>query len=276
MKVHHVNCATLCPPFARRLVNREGCLVVHCLIVETGEGLVVVDTGIGTRDLEDPRKLLGAEFMTFVAPQLDRAATLLGQLERLGLDPADVRHIVPTHLDLDHAGGIPDFPRAKVHIYRPELDAARARATRNERRRYRPHQLAGADWVIHEPDGQGESWFGLSALKPILGLDLALVPLVGHTRGHCGVALRHQGGWLLHAGDAYFHAAQMDPDRERCSPGLRVFQRAMALDNASRRRNVARLRKIARENKGSVTVFCAHDPSEFKALSGSSAVRLFA
>jgi hypothetical protein len=68
----------------------------------------------------------------------------------------------------------------------------------------------------------------------------------------------------------------MAPDHERCSPGLRLFQRAVAMDNAARLANLARLRAIAREQRGSVTVFCAHDPSEFKALSGGSAVRLFA
>ncbi len=29
-----------------------------------------------------------------------------------------------------------------------------------------------------------------------------LVPLFGHTRGHCGVAVRTEQGWLFHAGDA--------------------------------------------------------------------------
>jgi glyoxylase-like metal-dependent hydrolase (beta-lactamase superfamily II) len=266
----------MCPPFARRMVNREGCLVVHCLIVETGEGLVVVDTGFGARDLEDPAARLGRPFMSVVRPRLDPASTILGHLERLGLAAADVRHIVATHLDIDHAGGIADFPHARVHIYRPEHEAATTRPTAAERSRYRPHQFAGARWAIHEADGEGESWNGLRALRPIAGLDLALVPLVGHSRGHCGVALRHQGGWLLHAGDAYFHAAQMDPDRERCPPGLRLFQRAVAADNAARRENLARLRELVREQRGALTVFCAHDPNEFKALSGSSAIRLFA
>lgn len=276
MKIHHVNCATMCPPFGRRLVNREGMMVAHCLIIESSDGVVVVDTGLGTRDLEDPARLLGGAFVKIARPRLDPAETIVAHLARLGLDAADVRHIVPTHLDVDHAGGLPDFPRAKVHVLRPEHDAAMARATVAERQRYRPHQLENVSWVIHEADGQGESWNGLAALRPIPGLEIALVPLLGHTRGHCGVAVRHGAGWLLHAGDAYFHADQMAPDRERCSPGLRLFQRVVAMDNAARLANVARLREIARDRRGSVTVFSAHDPSEFKALSGGSAVRLFA
>jgi glyoxylase-like metal-dependent hydrolase (beta-lactamase superfamily II) len=36
------------------------------------------------------------------------------QVQRLGFDPRDVRHIVLTHLDFDHAGGLDDFPHATV------------------------------------------------------------------------------------------------------------------------------------------------------------------
>ena len=54
----------------------------------------------------------------------------------------------------------------------------------------------------------GDDWFGFDAVTA-LGDDVLLVPLRGHTRGHCGVAVRRpDGGWLLHAGDAYFHAGE--------------------------------------------------------------------
>lgn len=32
--------------------------------------------------------------------------------------------------------------------------------------------------------------------------DIKLIPLPGHTRGHCGVALEDDGGWLFNCGDA--------------------------------------------------------------------------
>jgi glyoxylase-like metal-dependent hydrolase (beta-lactamase superfamily II) len=130
--------------------------------------------------------------------------------------------------------------------------------------------------VIHDDDGQGEDWFGFRAVRPILGLDIALVPLIGHTRGHCGVAVRGASGWLLHCGDAYFHADQMDPERERCTVGLRIFQRAMALDNRARLENVARLRALAKAQSGAVRLFSAHDPTEFKAHAVPAPIRIFA
>jgi hypothetical protein len=49
---HHLNTGTMCP-IGRRLVNGTGGLfqrarmVCHCLLIETGDGLALVDTGIG-------------------------------------------------------------------------------------------------------------------------------------------------------------------------------------------------------------------------------------
>lgn len=46
--------------------------------------------------------------------------------------------------------------------------------------------------------------------------ELPLVSLPGHTHGHVGVAMHQSTGWHLPAGDAYFHADEMDVDAPRC------------------------------------------------------------
>jgi hypothetical protein len=68
----------------------------------------------------------------------------------------------------------------------------------------------------------------------------------------------------------------MDPEREKCTLGLRIFQRAMAMDNQARLDNVARLRALSAAHGQAVRIFCAHDPSEFKALAAGTPARLFA
>src|SRR5579863_9917942 len=101
MRVHHLNCATMCPPFAK-LVNGSGSLfargrlVCHCLLLETRDGLVLVDTGLGTADVEDPKGRLGGFFVGLTKPRLVREETALAQVQALGFRPSDVRHIVPT------------------------------------------------------------------------------------------------------------------------------------------------------------------------------------
>src|SRR6185312_16213946 len=130
--VHHLNCATMCP-IAGWLMGAKGwrgLMVAHCLLVETErDGLVLVDSGFGTRDLEG-KTGLPRMFKSLVGPTLDPAEPAIAQVVALGFKPEDVRHVVVTHLDLDHAGGIADFPHAKVHLHQREHIAATTRPTR--------------------------------------------------------------------------------------------------------------------------------------------------
>ncbi|MHB8491097.1 MAG: MBL fold metallo-hydrolase, partial [Solirubrobacteraceae bacterium] len=126
--IHHLNCGTMCPRGARLLAGRGGLLasarlVCHCLLIEGAEGLVLVDTGFGLQDTRNPQQL-GRPFTMLVRPRADATETAVSQVRGLGFDPGDVRHIVTTHLDLDHAGGLPDFPGAEVHLLGRELHAA--------------------------------------------------------------------------------------------------------------------------------------------------------
>jgi len=265
MKIHHLNCATLCPPLAG-LVNEQRKLVCHCLLIESSSGLILVDTGLGTGDVAEPGRL-GKQFLWVVRPRLEREETARAQIEGLGFSPDDVTHIAVTHLDLDHAGGLGDFPRAQVHVHEAEHQAAMARATRPERGRYIPaHWAHEPTWVTHTADG--ESWFGFERVRAVPGTDdeVLLVPLFGHTRGHCAVAVQTGDTWLLHCGDAYFYHAEVDPERPRCSPGLRIFQRFVEMDRQKRLHNQQRLRELAAQHSDQVTLFSSHDPDEFDRL----------
>jgi glyoxylase-like metal-dependent hydrolase (beta-lactamase superfamily II) len=266
MRVHHIDCGTMCPVSARLLNGTGGWfaaarLVCHCLVLETQDGLVLVDTGLGTRDIDDPRRL-GRFFLQVTRPRLVREQTALAHVQRLGYRARDVRHIVPTHLDLDHVGGLADFPEATVHVFAPEHRAALAPRTFGERQRYRSAHFAhGPKWAIHPV--AGETWLGFDRVR-VIGDDVALVPLAGHTRGHCAVAVREGDGWLLHAGDAYFFRGEVDPVGPWCTPGLALFQRLVAVDDVARRRNQGRLRDLVRSRSHEVRVFCAHDPQELE------------
>ena len=263
--VRHLSCATMCPSAGRvGLVPRE--FVAHCLLVETGDRLMLVDTGFGVADVERGVRRLGPA-PVLLGMQRNLSDTAVHQLRGLGHAASDVTDIVVTHLDFDHAGGLADFPAARVHVHARELQAART-PTASERLRYAAAQWAhGPRWVEHTEGG--DTWFGFASVAA-LGDDVVLVPLPGHTRGHTGVAVRRPGGgWLLHAGDAYFHAGDLERPR-RCPPGLRAFQRVMAVSNADRSGNLARLQELRRDHSGQVTVFCAHDKSELETLRGAT------
>lgn len=266
-RVHHVSCATLCPAAGRVPGLMPSRLVAHCLVVETPAGLTLVDTGFGTDDVHERGRRLGRPFVALVGARFDPAETMVARLRSLGHDPAAVTDIVVTHLDLDHAGGLSDFPQARVHVHARELEAA-LHPTLREKQRYIAAQWAhGPDWVEHTSGG--DDWFGFSSVRAV-GEEVLLIPLHGHSRGHSAVAVRRpSGGWLLHAGDAYFHSGDLQRPRA-CPPGLRAFQSLMAVDQEARRANLARLQELHAAHADEVTVFSAHDEGEFLALGGST------
>lgn len=271
LKIHHLNCGCMCP-FGGALIDGvskgpRGLLVCHCLLIETDAGLVLVDTGFGRNDVQHPYPRLSPLFGTMMGVQLDPALTALSQVERLGFKREDVRHIVLTHLDFDHAGGLQDFPHAEVHLLDREMRAAADRDGFVGRRRYRPAQWgAETRWQTYQPDG--EPWHGFASVRQLRGLppEILLIPLPGHTLGHCGVAIQGAAGWLLHAGDAYFYRDEVYRPERRCTPGLRLYQRMMEVDRGARLANQDRLRALSVERPGEIRMFCSHDRMELAEL----------
>jgi glyoxylase-like metal-dependent hydrolase (beta-lactamase superfamily II) len=265
MRIHHLNCGTM-RPWGGRLVNAAGStfgaakLVCHCLLIETEQGLVLVDTGLGTADVTTEKAKLERSWLLLTRPALDAGETAAAQVRRLGYQTEDVRHIVLTHLDRDHAGGLRDFPHAQVHVHDVEYQAS---LESRERARYLRHQWNhGPQWNLHG-SADGERWFGFEAVRDIPGLppEILLVPLPGHTRGHTAVAVQEDSSrWLLHAGDAYFFHGEMQAS-PHCTPALRAFQKLAQVDGPKRLHNQERLRELATTHEN-IEIFSAHDAHE--------------
>ncbi len=268
MRIHHLNTGTMCP-IGKRLVNgsgsifQRGRMVCHCLLVESDDGLVLIDTGIGLGDIADPPRL-GRKWVRRTTPRLDPAETAVRQVKALGFAPDDVRHLLLTHLDRDHAGGVPDFPKAKVHVHRREYDMGVTHRVAPPVGRYVTAQWQhGPDWTFYGDDG--EDWFGFKGVRALGDRepDILMVPLPGHTLGHCGIAVRDRDGWLLHAGDAYFHHAQLDAT-PRIPLVLGLFQRRADMDRATRIQNQERLRQLKAAHGAEVTIVNSHDPVDYE------------
>jgi glyoxylase-like metal-dependent hydrolase (beta-lactamase superfamily II) len=81
------------------------CYYIWCIRDE--DKIVVVDTGVGPR-LADQRGLPG-----YTSPAV--------LLERMGVDAAEVGHVILTHLHWDHANGIELFPAATFYVQEEEF-----------------------------------------------------------------------------------------------------------------------------------------------------------
>ena len=275
MRIHHLNCGTDCPLggalFDGRSKGLTGHLVCHCLLIETDDGLVLVDTGYGLKDVahphREPNPRITRTMRNLLNIKLREEETAIRQIQRLGFSPTDVRHILLTHLDFDHAGGLEDFPQATIHLMDAEFSATTGpRRGFVPRNRYRPAQYDEVDkWRRYT--GQGEAWMGLPAVRALEGLppEILFVPLPGHTWGHAGIAIDTGAGWMLHAGDAYFYRHEVRRERRSCTPGLRAYQTMMEVDRAARLANQERLRRLSLERQSELRIICAHDVAEFEA-----------
>jgi glyoxylase-like metal-dependent hydrolase (beta-lactamase superfamily II) len=247
-RIHHLNCGYLHVPPGPRV----GC---HCLLLEDHGELALVDTGIGLADVRQPLDRLGQSLIDMAGFQFVEEHTALRQIERLGFHPSQVTQVAITHCDPDHVGGLADFPQATIHVSAEEI-ASLARGSW----RYLPIQFAHEPrWQLHGP--AAHNWFGLEARPLPLRFDsqVLLIPLFGHTHGHCGVAVQQGSRWELHVGDAYYLRVELETGDHPVSQ--LAAQRAD--DDAARRASLGHLRRLARDHAAEVTLFGYHDLSEF-------------
>lgn len=243
-------------------------VINHCLLIEFDGGrLVLVETGFGSVDIGDPSGALGDTFLARTQPKLRSAEIAVNQIRAIGLNPADVTDIVLTHLDLDHSGGLPDFPDARVHLHEAELEAALSPTSTHPEHdlRYRPaHWAHEPKWVTYS-SSKDASWFGMDAIE-LDGVpsDLLLIPLAGHTAGHCGVAVRNGDRWILHAGDAFYHHGEIDVAKRWSFPLWEQLEEITEVDRPLRLGNHARLRELVRDFSSEIDVISSHDPWLFE------------
>ena len=201
MTIRILDCATMSPWFPRWHVGGT------CLLVETNQGLVLVDTGLGLHDYSNPSPLVRFLKLDFGVHN-DPENTAIRQIACLGYPPEAVRHIVMTHLHFDHAGGIPDFPDAQVHVHRREFEAMQHPRRWIELAYDQADFMHNPAWVLHEQPNT--EWLGFEAIRLPFSPEIYLVPLFGHTQGHCGVAIQDNHGWIFHCADALPANAQFN------------------------------------------------------------------
>lgn len=250
LTLHHINCGRL-------IVPGFPTVVCHGLAVCESNRTVLIDPGIGLHDIRDPVGRLGRDLID-AGFQFNPPDTAVARLDERGIPHATVGDIVLTHADPDHAGGLADFPDAAVHISQVEHQALSSGHPR-----YRPRQFDhGPRWRTYGGAPDLGDWFGLPAwrLHVPLSATMLLVPLPGHTRGHCGVAIETPapGRWLLHVGDAYYLRGELtDPVHP-----VSALAASRADDDAQRQTSLAHLRRLACDHVAQISMVGYHDLTE--------------
>ena len=242
-------------------------MVAHCLLVETErDGLVLVDTGFGTRDIEG-KTGLSRTFRTMVGPTLDRQETAIEQVRARGFDPRDVpphRRHPPRSRSRRRARRLPATRRSTST--RASTRAAMARS-----------RLQGARAL---PDG------ALGARPEVGGLHRGRRHLARPARDRAAARPRRRH---RPSADARPHARSLGDHREErrslararrrrlLPPQLASTARARCRSGSPRssarrrwiRPRAARRSPRSASSRASYTdldLFCAHDPREYAAL----------
>lgn len=176
---------------------------VHSWLVRTKHHTILIDTGSGN-DKERPRNRI---FHHLDNPYLERLAAA-------GVDPADVDHVLHTHLHVDHCGWntrlvdgrwVPTFPNARHVFSRAEEDYYASPESHNEvnvpslgvyEDSVRPIVDAGQAERIANEGGDYLDMFTFH-------------PTPGHSIGHMSIELRSKGESVLFCGDVMHHPFQL-------------------------------------------------------------------
>lgn len=174
---------------------------VYTYVVEHPEGLIAIDTGLSAA-VRVPRRhqvLLSAP-----APVIEPGEEIGPQMRASGLSTEDVRMVVVTHLDFDHAGGLEHFPNAEILVHRPEYEFS---CKFMGRFRYQPGLWPSwFDPALYDLDPEPYGPFPKSKALAESG-DVRLVPIPGHSIGQVGVILQTNGVALFFSAD---HALRQD------------------------------------------------------------------
>lgn len=249
-ELYHLNCVRIVSPFRENVCG-------HCLLVKEDSKMVLIDTGIGLSDTLYPEERIGKELIEITGYRFDENLTAIRQIQQLGLKPELIRDCVISHLDNDHIGGLPDFPKATVHMGREEYKNF---LSGNARYLKTPLEYNPA---IRTYGNSKQQWFGFEARKVDISLDTEIyfIPLFGHTLGHCGVALKVDGQWIFYVADAYYLREELnDPEHP-----VNALAEARADDNELRIASLNKIRDLISLHP-EIKIFGYHDINEFNSF----------
>jgi N-acyl homoserine lactone hydrolase len=245
----------------RALITGEPSMSVPCpafLIRHPSAGAVLVDTGLHPSVATDPRENFGALGARFGKPSLEPGEDVPAQLRRRSIEPGEVPIVVMTHLHLDHASAISEFPQATFIVSEVEWKAATSGASPLLNGYRRPHFDYAFDYRTVDFDRGGiDSYASFGRTHDLFGdgsVRLAFTP--GHSAGHISVICHLSRRDFVIGGDATYTSGQL---AGTAPPAPRPF------DAHNYRRSLQELKLFGREYPDAI-VTPGHDPEFFSRL----------
>jgi glyoxylase-like metal-dependent hydrolase (beta-lactamase superfamily II) len=254
--------ALLTPRLLRDLLTGRGAVKVPCptfLIRHPSIGAVLVDTGLHPSIATDPSENFGNLGARFGKPTLEPGEDVAAQLRQRGLEAGEVPIVVMTHLHMDHASGISEFPNSTFVVSEAEWRSA----TEDSRPALNGYRHAHYDHAfeyrtIDFDRSSVDSYSSFARTFDLFGdgsVRLAYTP--GHSAGHMSVIAHLRERDFVIGGDTAYMEAQL---RQSGAP-----QAPRPYDAHNHRRSLQELELFAREYPDAI-VTPGHDPEFFARL----------
>jgi N-acyl homoserine lactone hydrolase len=161
---------------------------IFSVLLMHDEGPILIDTGLIPEGLTKPEEAWGPRAKV-IRPQLTEADDIRNRLKELGLQPADVRMVILTHMHWDHTGGLRFFPHCPGVVQKSEHRFA-----------YEPDSFVAAQYMQNHISFPLK--FQLAEGDQSLLPGVSVVKTPGHTPGHQSILVRLETGKsYLFAGD---------------------------------------------------------------------------
>lgn len=172
----------------------------RCLLLESGEHKVLIDTGLGGDFIEKYGPKLGPKFSDMYAVPPGEESGVETALKKLNIKTSDITHVILTHLHFDHAGGatksvknklVPTFENAQYFIQKENLETASSPNLREKASYYKcnfePLMSAGVLKVL----------MGNQEILPNISFSISH----GHTKGQQNIWVEDDLNSLLYCAD---------------------------------------------------------------------------
>lgn len=230
MKVGQINLLDKAHMTPGRGHNHAISMPGYCYLIDHPKGLVLVDTGMANDNIS-----------TVKDEQI-----VVNQLFQLGYKPDDVEYVIMTHLHLDHAKHMTDFPNSTFVLRKEELKAA-----------WWPEKCESGYIYDQYKDTRQYEYI---QLKDNVDFDLfcdgrvVLIDTKGHTRGHQSVIVKLENfGKVLLVSDAASLRENLD---DMILPGV-------CSNNWYAMESLEKLKHLEKEGH---TLFFGHDVEQGKLL----------
>lgn len=207
-------------------------------VIEHPDGLTLFDCGLHANVADPDDEYHQALQAAGQDVSFDPSEIVSAHLERLDIDPADVRYVVASHLHFDHVGGLHQIPNATLVVQRREWEAGHDRELGG--RYFLPRRYFDLGHQVKLVDGEHDL-FGDGSV--------VCIPSYGHTPGHQSLRVRNAQGDHILVSDACYHADAVE---------TRVFPEFS--DHAAMNRSLDSL--LALRDPETVMVF-GHDPAQW-------------